>query len=73
MKKQETKEILETKREELTVDPTAALNDAMMRMYGTDLSNATEKQVYRALCIVVREFLTDKNYAFDRRNAVVIK
>ena len=69
MKKQETKEILETKREELTVDPTAALNDAMMRMYGTDLSNATEKQVYRALCIVVREFLTDKNYAFDRRNA----
>ena len=69
MKKQETKEILETKREELTVDPTAALNDAMMRMYGTDLSNATEKQVYRALCTVVREFLTDKNYAFDRCNA----
>ena len=69
MKKQETKEVLETKREELTVEPTAALNDALMRMFGTDLSGATEKQVYRALCTVVREFLTDKNHAFDRRNS----
>ena len=57
------------KREELTVEPTAALNDALMRMFGTDLSGATEKQVYRALCTVVREFLTDKNHAFDRRNS----
>ncbi len=68
MKKQETKAVLENKREERTVEPTAALNDALMRMYGTELSGATEKQVYRALCTVVREFLADKNRIFDRRN-----
>ncbi|MDR0889939.1 MAG: glycogen/starch/alpha-glucan phosphorylase [Oscillospiraceae bacterium] len=37
------------------------LRDALWRIYGCDIAEATQKQVYRALCIVVRELLTEKN------------
>ncbi len=54
-------------RPERTVDPTAALNDALRRIFGCTLAEATEKQAYRALCIVVRELLTEKNRVFMNR------
>lgn len=62
------KQISKLPNEAHTLEPTQALNDALMRICGCDLNTATEKQVYRALCVIVRELLTDKNRDFDRKN-----
>ena len=55
-------------RIERQIDPATALTEALDRMYGCDLSAATEKQIYRALCTTVRELLADKNRIFNREN-----
>ena len=60
--------ILNTHGEQNT-DLTALLNDALRRMFGCSLSVAAEKQVYRALCTVVRELLNEKNRSFRHKCA----
>ncbi len=56
-------------RPELTVAPRAAMEDALRRIFGCSLEEATEKQAYRALCTVVRELLAEKNRVFQNRCA----
>ena len=41
------------------------LEDCMRRIFGCGLNEATEKQVYRALCLMIREKLTELNGAFN--------
>ena len=43
------------------------LHDTCHRMFGCSLTEATEKQVYRALCTFVRESLEEQNRAFQKR------
>lgn len=51
-------------RPERAIQPTELLNDTLRRIFGCELADATQKQVYRALCISVRELLTEKNRVF---------
>ncbi len=46
-----------------------ALADSLYRSFGCTLEEATERQIYRALCGVLRELLTEKNSAFLQKNA----
>ncbi len=64
-KKQPVAEI----REEHQTDIMERLEENLLRSCGGSFSGATEKQVYRALCTVVRELLNDKNRLFDQKNA----
>ncbi|MBQ6431342.1 MAG: glycogen/starch/alpha-glucan phosphorylase [Oscillospiraceae bacterium] len=41
------------------------LEDCMRRIFGCGLNEATEKQVYRALCLMIREKLTELNGTFN--------
>ena len=52
-----------------TTEPERELNDVVRRLFGCELEAATEKQVYRALCTLVREKLTEQNRLFNRDNA----
>ncbi len=52
-----------------TTEPKRELNDVVRRLFGCELEVATEKQVYRALCTLVREKLTEQNRLFNRDNA----
>jgi len=36
-------------------------------LFGCDIADATQKQIYRGLCTVVREILTEKNHAFRHK------
>ena len=54
-------------RPERAIQPTELLNDTLRRIFGCELADATQKQVYRALCISVRELLTEKNRVFGNR------
>ncbi len=65
MKKQTPKAVLDAQENKNLMQE---LDDMMRRLFGCSLSEATEKQVYRALCNLVREYLTEKNGAFN--NAV---
>lgn len=65
MKKQTPKAVLDAKENR---DLMQELEDMMGRLFGCSLSDATEKQVYRALCYLIREYMTEKNGAFN--NAV---
>lgn len=65
MKKQTPKAVLDTKENKNLMQE---LEDMMHRLFGCTIQEATEKQVYRALCFLVREYLTTKNGAFN--NAV---
>lgn len=56
-------------RPERAIQPTELLNDTLRRIFGCELADATQKQVYRALCISVRELLTEKNRVFGNRCA----
>ena len=38
-------------RPERAIQPTELLNDTLRRIFGCELADATQKQVYRALCI----------------------
>ena len=40
------------------------LQECCDRMFGCSLEMATEKQVYRAVCVAVRELLEDERRAF---------
>lgn len=40
-------------RPERAIQPTELLNDTLRRIFGCELADATQKQVYRALCISV--------------------
>ena len=53
----------------ITTEPKRELNDVVRRLFGCELEVATEKQVYRALCTLVREKLTEQNRLFNRENA----
>ncbi|MBO2527440.1 MAG: alpha-glucan phosphorylase [Clostridiales bacterium] len=55
--------------EDIRVDVMKELEDSMRRLCGCGLSEATEKQIYRALCFLIREKLTEKNGAFNDRVA----
>lgn len=68
MKKQTPKKVIDSTLTANGSNPTTMLNDALGRLYGCDLKMATEKQVYRALCSIVRELLADKNRIFSRQN-----
>lgn len=68
MKKQTPKKVIDSTLAANGSNPTTMLNDALGRLYGCDLKMATEKQVYRALCSIVRELLADKNRIFSRQN-----
>lgn len=46
-----------------------ALADSLYRSFGCTLEEATERQIYRALCGVLRDLLTEKNSAFLQKNA----
>ena len=66
MKKQTPKQTTTKKtaaplREEQRVDMMKVLNETLLRSSGCTLAEATEKQIYRALCTAVRELLNDKN------------
>ena len=65
MKKQTPKAVLDAQENKNLMQE---LDDMMRRLFGCSLSEATEKQVYRALCNLIREYLTEKNGAFN--NAV---
>ncbi|MBQ2446485.1 MAG: glycogen/starch/alpha-glucan phosphorylase [Oscillospiraceae bacterium] len=43
------------------------LNATLRRLFGVELKDAAEKQIYRALCILVRNRLTEKNNRFNKR------
>ena len=43
-----------------------ALNNACMRLFGCSMSEATDKQAYKALCTVVRNSMYDRRRAFKR-------
>ena len=66
---QKSKQTVNTARPELTVNPKGAMQDALRRLFGCELEDATEKQAYRALCTVVRELLAEKNRVFQERCA----
>ncbi|MBQ7872165.1 MAG: glycogen/starch/alpha-glucan phosphorylase [Oscillospiraceae bacterium] len=64
----QSKTVAEATKEQ-HIDVIKEINDALLRIFGCDMSEATEKQVYRALCRVLRELLTQKNHAFVNRCA----
>ncbi len=66
---QKSKQTVNAARPELTVNPKEAMQDALRRLFGCGLEDATEKQAYRALCTVVRELLAEKNRIFQDRCA----
>lgn len=66
MKKQTPKAVLDAQTHESLMEK---LEEMMRRLFGCSLKDATEKQVYRALCYLVREFLTEKNGAFNNQVA----
>ena len=43
-----------------------ALNSSCMRLFGCDMTEATDKQAYKALCTVIRNELYDHRRAFKR-------
>ena len=66
---QKSKQTLQDARPERQVGPREAMEDALRRIFGCSLQDATEKQIYRALCTVVRELLAEKNRLFQNRCA----
>ena len=42
------------------------LNQACMRLFGCTMTEATDKQAYKALCTVVRNGMYDRRRAFKR-------
>ena len=66
---QKTNQSFENPRPERVVDPKTAMQDALRRLFGCTLEDATEKEAYRALCTVVRELLVEKNRIFQERCA----
>ena len=67
MKKQTPKESVIDVRGEARADVMKELEDSMRRLFGCGLADATEKQIYRALCYMLREILTEKNGDFNDR------
>ena len=49
------------------IDMMKELRDALRRLYGCDIQDAAEKQIYRALCMLVRNILSEKNRLFRQR------
>ena len=49
------------------IDMMKELRDTLRRLYGCDIQEAAEKQVYRALCMLVRNILSEKNRLFRQR------
>ncbi|MBR6378240.1 MAG: glycogen/starch/alpha-glucan phosphorylase, partial [Oscillospiraceae bacterium] len=43
-----------------------ALNSACMRLFGCNMTEATDKQAYKALCTVVRNEMYDRRRAYKR-------
>ena len=66
---QKTNQSFENPRPERVVDPKTAMQDALRRLFGCTLEDATKKEAYRALCTVVRELLVEKNRIFQERCA----
>ncbi len=69
MRKQTPKQADLAARPEKNVNILEVLNMEMHRTFGCDIADAAEKQVYRALCTVVRELLAEKNRLFQNRCA----
>ena len=53
------------KKEKRSSENMMQLNEMLRRVCGCGLKDATEKQVYRALCSLLRENLTEKNGSFN--------
>ncbi len=64
MKKSNPKEIIVN---ESRPDMMEQLNQTLLRLYGVEIKDAAEKQVYRALCVLVRNLLTEKNHRFNKQ------
>ena len=45
---------------------TEELNAKCSLCFGCDISEATEQQIYKSLCMVLRDILSEKNNAFNR-------
>lgn len=69
MKKQTPKQAISDARAEKNIDVMKKVQDTLLHVFGCELNDATEKQVYRALCIVLRDLLAEKNRLFNQRNA----
>ncbi len=65
MNKQKPKEATKLREVAQKEDVMKELEDCMRRIFGCGLNEATEKQVYRALCLMLREKLTEQNGAFN--------
>ncbi len=65
MKKQTPKAEIALDRPNMMQELEAALH----RLFGCDIADATQKQIYRALCTVLRQMLTEKNHRFRNRCA----
>ena len=52
--KKESKAILKT------------LDERCLLEFGCDLKNATKKQIYKTVCLTVRDILIEKNIAFNK-------
>ncbi len=68
MKKQTPKKVIDANNVP-QVSWMQKLEDMMHRHYGCSLSDATEKQIYRALCNLLREHMTRKNSEFRHRTS----
>ena len=66
MSKQTPKKAIVSTRMEHEINVKEALNEALGHIFGCDLTSATEKQLYRALCTVVRGLLAEKNRIFNK-------
>ncbi len=65
MNKQTPKEAKKPSETAKKEDIMKELEDCMRRIFGCGLNEATEKQVYRAMCLMIREKLTELNGAFN--------
>ena len=65
MNKQNPREATKLKEAVHNEDVMTELEDCMRRIFGCGLNEATEKQVYRALCLMIREKLTELNGDFN--------
>ena len=65
MNKQKPKEAIKLREVAQNENVMKELEDCMRRIFGCGLNEATEKQVYRALCLMIREKLTELNGTFN--------
>ncbi len=56
-----------TKPTESKVTPIKLMNEKCKNNFGCEISEATKQQVYKTICMVVRDILAEKNAAFKKK------